>query len=232
MRAQLWWDVARATGVVGWALLAAAVIWGLLLSTRVVRGRPTPAWLLDMHRFLGGAAVIFTSLHITGLVADTYVHFGAADLLVPFASSWHPGAVALGVVSLYLLVAIELTSLLMRRLPRPLWRKIHLTSFGLFWAATYHFILAGTDAGNALARWGISLTAATVVFLTLVRILVPRRARRSGARISASGSPPSRTRGERTPVAVGTTRTGPGTRRGRRDVTTTPARVPHERMRR
>jgi predicted ferric reductase len=174
MTTQLWWYVARATGIVGWAMLAAAVIWGLLLSTRLARGRPTPAWLLDMHRFLGGAAVIFTLLHLTGLVADTYVHFGPADMLVPLASSWRPGAVALGVVSLYLLLAIELTSLLMRRLPRPVWRRVHLTSFGLFWVATFHFVLAGTDAGHPLARWGINLTAATIVFLTLVRILAPK----------------------------------------------------------
>lgn len=208
MNPQLWWDVARATGIVGWALLAAAVIWGLLLSTRLVRGRPTPAWLLDMHRFLGGAAVIFTSLHLTGLVADTYVHFGAADLLVPFASSWRPGAVALGVVSLYLLVTIELTSLLMRRLPRGVWRKIHLTSFGLFWAATYHFILAGTDAGHPLARWGINLTAATIVFLTLMRILAPgRRPRKLRGRIAASGSSQARTHAERAAETAGTTRT-------------------------
>ena len=216
MNPQLWWDVARATGVVGWALLAATVIWGLLLSTRLVRGRATPAWLLDMHRFLGGAAVIFTSLHLTGLVADTYVHFGAADLLVPFASSWRPGAVALGVVSLYLLVTIELTSLLVRHLPRPVWRKIHLTSFGLFWAATYHFILAGTDAGHPLARWGINLTAATVVFLTLMRILAPgRRSRKLRGRIAASGSSLSRTHAARAAATAGTTRTASTTRSGR-----------------
>jgi predicted ferric reductase len=174
MTTQLWWHVARATGIIGWALLTAAVIWGLLLSTRLARGRPTPAWLLDMHRFLGGAAVIFTLLHLAGLVADTYVHFGLADLLVPYASSWRPGAVALGVVSLYLVVTVELTSLLMRRIPRRVWRGVHLTSFVLFWSATFHFILAGTDAGHPLARLAVNLAAATVVFLTLVRILSPR----------------------------------------------------------
>ena len=68
-----------------------------------------------MHRFLGGAAVTFTGLHVAGLVADSYVHFGVADVLVPGASSWRPGAVAPGVVSLYLLAAVELTSLFMRR---------------------------------------------------------------------------------------------------------------------
>jgi methionine sulfoxide reductase heme-binding subunit len=186
---QLWWHVARATGVVAWALLASSVIVGLLLSTRLTRGRPTPAWLTDMHRFLGGTAVAFTLLHVGGLVADTYVHFGLADLLVPFASSWRPDAVALGVVSLYLLAAIELTSLLRRRIPRSVWRRVHLTSFVLFWTATFHFLLAGSDSGHPLARWGINITAATVVFLSLVRILGQRgRSGQPGARHGVSSS--------------------------------------------
>jgi methionine sulfoxide reductase heme-binding subunit len=186
---QLWWHVARATGVVAWALLASSVIVGLLLSTRLTRERPTPAWLTDMHRFLGGTAVVFTLLHVGGLVADTYVHFGLPELLVPFASSWRPGAVALGVVSLYLLAAIELTSLLRRRIPRSVWRRVHLTSFVLFWTATFHFLLAGSDSGHPLARWGINITAATVVFLSLVRILGQRdRSGQRGARHGVSSS--------------------------------------------
>lgn len=190
MTAQLGWHVARASGIVAWALLSASVVVGLLLSTRLTRGRPTPAWLTDMHRFLGGAAVTFTGLHVAGIVADTYVHFGLADVLVPGASSWRPGAVALGVVSLYLLAAIELTSLFMRRLPRALWRRVHMASFGLFWLATFHFLLAGTDAGHPLARWGTNLTALAVMFLTFVRVLSPRP------------------RGRRQLQRIGTTRTG------------------------
>lgn len=175
MNPQVWWYIARATGIVAWALLAASVIWGLLLSTRLARGRPTPAWLLDLHRFLGGSAVLFTVLHLAGLVADDYVDFGLADLLVPYASGWKPGPVSLGVVSLYLLVAVEATSLAMRRIPRRVWRGVHLTSYVLFWTATFHFILAGTDAPHPLARAGIDVVAASVVFLSLVRILSPRR---------------------------------------------------------
>ncbi|HET9609671.1 MAG TPA: ferric reductase-like transmembrane domain-containing protein [Acidimicrobiales bacterium] len=174
MSTQVWWYVARATGIVAWALLFAAVAGGLVLSTRLARRRPTPAWLSDLHRFLGGAAVAFTGLHLAGLVADSYVSFDLVDLLVPFASSWRPGPVALGVVSLQLLAAVEITSLLMRRLPRRLWRRVHLASFVLFWAATLHFVLAGTDAGNPLAVVAVDLAAATVVFLTLVRVLAPR----------------------------------------------------------
>jgi predicted ferric reductase len=206
---QLWWLVARASGFVAWALVANSVIVGLLLSTRLTRGRPTPAWLTDMHRFLGGTAVVFTLLHVGGLVADTYVHFGLADLLVPLASSWRPGAAALGVVSLYLLAAIELTSLLRRRIPRSVWRRVHVTSFVLFWTATFHFLLAGSDRGHPLARWGINITAATVVFLSLVRILGTRG--RSGQRSARHGVSSS------SPVGRDATRTGtaPGARRSR-----------------
>jgi predicted ferric reductase len=207
MTTQLSWYIARASGIVAWALLAAAVIWGLLLSTRLARGRPGPAWLLDLHRFLGAAAVTFTGLHLAGLVADNYVYFGTADLLVPGTSSWKPGPVALGVVSLYLLVAVESTSLLMRRIPRRAWRAVHTTSFVLFWSATYHFILAGTDAGNAVAVVGIDVVAAIVVFLSLVRILAPRGRRVADRPAHAHArdrpAPTGQSRRSPTPTAIG-----------------------------
>ena len=165
------------------------MISGLLVSTRITHGRPTAAWLVDLHRFLAGAGVAFTALHLGGLVADDFVQFGPADLLVPFASAWKPVPVALGIVSLYLVTAVEVSSLLMRRLPRRWWKRIHLASYGFFWSATFHLLLAGSDATNPVARWAVILVVATVVFLTLVRILAPRGRRkpppvRTAARVS------------------------------------------------
>jgi hypothetical protein len=121
-------------------------------------------------------------VHVGGLVADNYLHFGVADLLVPFASSWRPSAVALGVVSLWLLLAIELTSLLMRKLPRRLWRRIHMSSYVLFWTATLHGLLAGTDAQQPLFALATITVMTVVLALTLVRTLAtPERAHRSPA---------------------------------------------------
>jgi DMSO/TMAO reductase YedYZ heme-binding membrane subunit len=188
MNPQTWWYLARASGLVAWGLLSASVVWGLLLSTRLTKGRPTPAWILDLHRFLGGSAVIFTALHLAGLVADSYVHFGIADLLVPYASSWQPAAVALGIVALYLLAAVEITSLLMRRLPRKLWHGIHLTSYAVFWLATFHLLLAGTDAANPIIRWTVAMVMAGVVFLSLVRVVSGR----GGAKPTRHASTPTR----------------------------------------
>lgn len=175
MNPQTWWYLSRASGIVAWAVLAASVLWGLALSTKFVQRRGIGPWLTDLHRFLGALSVLFTVAHLAGLVADNYVHFGARELLVPMASSWKPGPVTWGVVALYLLVAIEVTSLAMKRLPRRLWRHVHRSSFVLFWVASWHAVVAGTDVPNPAYRWAAIAVTAAVMFLTLFRVLLPGR---------------------------------------------------------
>jgi DMSO/TMAO reductase YedYZ heme-binding membrane subunit len=131
---------------------------------------------LAVHRFLGGTAVLFVGLHIIGIAADNYVHFGWADALVPMASRWRTGAVAWGIVAMYLLLAVELTSLMMKRLPKRLWRSIHLTSFVLYAMSHLHAILAGHDVHARLYRVAALTAIQVVAFLAIVRILAGRRA--------------------------------------------------------
>jgi len=168
---QLWWYTARATGIVAWVMLTAGVLWGLALSTRAFGSRPRPSWLLDLHRFLAGAAVVFTATHLLSLVLDTYVTFGLAELFVPFASSYRPSAVAWGIVALYLLLAIEITSLLRARLSPRLWRATHFLSFPLFVVASAHAISAGTDSDATAFRALAIGSAAAVALLTAVRTM-------------------------------------------------------------
>ena len=98
-----------------------------------------------MHRWLGGTALVFTGVHVVALLADQYVHFGLSAILIPFASKWHPVAVAWGVVAFYLLLAVELTSLARAHLSKRAWRRVHTASFVLFVMATVHGLTAGTD---------------------------------------------------------------------------------------
>jgi predicted ferric reductase len=167
---QLWWYVARSGGIVAWALLAGSVLWGLALSTKVLRGRPRPNWILDLHRFLGGLALLFTGIHVAALILDSYVHFGVAEVLVPFASEWHPVAVAWGIVGLYLLVAVEVTSLLRKRISKRAWRLTHYLSFPLFLLTTVHALSAGTDRSTLLLRWSVIGACAVITGLTFVRL--------------------------------------------------------------
>jgi methionine sulfoxide reductase heme-binding subunit len=187
MSGTLPWYVARASGLVAWALLAGSVVWGLLMTSKLMRRRVKNAWLLDLHRWLGGLALVFTGVHIVAIMGDTYVHFGLASVLVPFASHWHPLAVAWGVASLYLLAAVELTSLARRHLSHRLWRRVHFLSFPLFVFSTIHGLSAGTDSARPMAIIAVALGAIAVAVLTSVRL-----------KTSADGSGRSRLAGQAT----------------------------------
>ncbi len=170
MASQLWWYTARAGGLVAWALLTASVLWGLVLSTKLRPPRVRPAWTLDLHRYLGGLATIFVGVHVGSIILDSYTRFGLGDVLVPFASAWHPVAVAWGIVSMYFLLAVEVTSLARRSLPQRVWRRAHTLAFPLWAMATVHFMTAGTDARTAVARLTVIGASAAVCALTAVRV--------------------------------------------------------------
>lgn len=193
MSTMLPWYIARAAGLVSWGLLAAATLWGLALSTKVLGRRPRPSWILDLHRWLGGVALVFTGVHVAALMADKYVHFGLTQVLVPLASTWHPVAVAWGVVALYLVLAVELTSLVRAHISKRLWRWVHTGSFALFVAATVHGLTAGTDTRSPAARIVavvvtsvfVGLTGARIAEVALPRPVEPRVPRAVRERVMA-----------------------------------------------
>jgi DMSO/TMAO reductase YedYZ heme-binding membrane subunit len=172
---QVTWYAARASGLVAWALVTASILVGLALSTRLVRKRGASAWLLDLHRFLGTLSVVFVGVHLLALWADNYVYFGPRELFVPFASAWRPGAVAWGIAALYLMLAIQVTSWAMHKMPRRLWHAVHLSSFALFATATLHGFTAGADNANLAVQWGALTGGLLVVFLVVFRLLATRR---------------------------------------------------------
>jgi predicted ferric reductase len=173
MNPKIWWYLARGAGMTSWALAAVTLVWGLLLSTRFFTKRPRAAWILDIHRTLGGLTLVFVGVHMVGLFADGYVHFGPAQLLIPLASTWRPGAVAWGIVALYLLIAVEVTSLLRRHMRVSWWRRLHVASIAVFPLGTIHALTAGTDAGPLFREVVIGVTA-LVVFLCALRLIAPR----------------------------------------------------------
>ena len=167
---KLSWYVARSSGLIAWALVTASIVWGLALSSRLIRRRGVPAWLLALHRYLGTLSIVFIAVHLLALVADNYVPYGWKDLFVPMATKWRPGATAWGIAGFYLLVAIQITSWLMRFLPRRVWHAVHLSSFGLFVAGTVHGFQAGADMSNRLILWSGMVAIVLVVTLVVFRI--------------------------------------------------------------
>jgi predicted ferric reductase len=166
----VWWYAARSSGIVAWSLLALSVLWGLALSTKVFGKRPRPNWLLDLHRFLGGLAVVFTAVHVIAIVFDSFVNITIVNVLVPLTGTWKPGAVAWGIVTMYALVAVEITSLLRKRLSKNAWRMTHYLSFPLFATATVHVLSAGTDRRTVLLRALVVIGVLVTSALAVVRV--------------------------------------------------------------
>jgi ferredoxin-NADP reductase len=201
-----WWYVTRASAVVAWILLVASVLLGILLSTRLLKPRDNPGWLLDLHRWLSGLSVTFVGLHMLSLYLDNYAHFTVPDLLIPFHSGYQAVAslgrwpVAIGVMCAYAMVAVQFTSLLMRVLPRRLWKAIHYLSYATVLAVSFHAGWTGTDTRS----WVYRITALVLIMLTtaalIVRILVPQSARTLAAAVE--GRRPNQNSGQRTAMVV------------------------------
>jgi sulfoxide reductase heme-binding subunit YedZ len=171
---QIWWFTSRAAGIVAWVLLSLSVIVGMSISTRDTRRMPT-GWPLDLHRFMSMLALTFLGIHLTALVPDNFIHFGLGELFVPMLSEWQPGSVAWGIVAFWLVVTVEVTSLVRSRLPYRLWRNIHRLSFVVWVTATVHLFLAGSDASTLTFRIVQAIVISTVVVLFVRRLSVARR---------------------------------------------------------
>jgi cytochrome b len=88
MSPQFWWFLTRASGIVAWLMLTASIIWGIVLSTKAFPEQRRPAWLLDLHRWLGGLTVSFVAIHLAALVADSSYRSPRRGNRSPLPSAW------------------------------------------------------------------------------------------------------------------------------------------------
>ena len=171
------WDIIRSSGFVAYGLLAASVVLGLLVSSKLF-GRSIPAKRLTyLHEGLAVGSLLATITHLVALGLDEYVDFGLKALLLPGASSWEPQAVTLGVVAMWMLAVVTVSFYIRKLIGQKAWRFVHFSSFGSFVAALAHGIMAGTDSGNpaALALYGA--TGAVVAVLLIARVTLVGEAR-------------------------------------------------------
>jgi DMSO/TMAO reductase YedYZ heme-binding membrane subunit len=148
----MWWYLTRSAGLVAWVFLVLTVLWGTLVAGRLTAAGRTRRWLVDLHPYLGGLGLAALGLHVTAAVMDSTVGMKWINVVVPFTSSWRPGAVALGVLAGWCLIAVELTSMARRRLGRKTWRRVHFLSYAAAGLMTLHAVTAGTDATNPVVE--------------------------------------------------------------------------------
>lgn len=168
------WYITRAGGVTAYLLLAASTIWGLLLSTRLIKDAVPPALALALHNVLSWAALALTAVHMLALLLDNYFDFSLVHLLIPFGSPYAPLAVGLGVVAMYIALLTTVSFNWRKQIGQNNWRRLHYLTFGAFGLVTAHGWLAGSDALGVL----YTVAGTLVLFLTFYRILSAVRGER------------------------------------------------------
>ena len=97
------------------------------------------------------------------------------NLLLPFGEPYQSLGVSLGVLGLYALVVVLVSSWLRRYISHRLWRGLHYGSFGVFLLVTLHGLLSGSDSGLGWLRSIYFAALASMLFLTVMRLAMPMR---------------------------------------------------------
>jgi DMSO/TMAO reductase YedYZ heme-binding membrane subunit len=167
------WDTARAGGFAAYILLSLAVSVGLVLRNRW----QTPKWprliTNELHGYLSLLALVFIVVHVLAVLVDPFTHFGLAEVLVPLVSHYRPVWMGLGIVALYLLLAVWVSSRLRSRIGYGMWRRIHVLAYGVYVAATIHGLGTGSDTRSVWAPIVYASSVVVVGGLAARRLLVP-----------------------------------------------------------
>lgn len=172
------WYSVRALGFLAYIVLACSVLYGLLLSTKILDAIVHRPVSFALHKDLAIVAMILATLHGALLIFDASFSFTPFAILVPFQSPYSPITVGIGQITFYLSLVVTASFYVRRRIGQKAWRILHYLTFVAFIGATLHGIMSGSDSGQ---RWAFYLyvgTVAMAVFLLTYRIAISLAARR------------------------------------------------------
>ena len=168
------WLIARATGLLAYALVSATIVAGLVL-----KGRPLPmlrpAGVTDVHRFLSLLSLMAVAAHGVALVLDSTVEVSLPALVVPGLVPYRPLWTGIGVVVAELMLLIHLSFRFRKRIGVVNWRRLHYATYLVFAGATAHGLMSGTDSSRPWALPAYIVVIGTVAGLTAWRAGAPRR---------------------------------------------------------
>ena len=174
---QAMWYITRAAGLTAYLLLWLSTVWGVAVSSKILDPVLHRGVTYDFHQFLSLLALGFVAVHVVVLLADRYLPYTLAQVLVPFTGTYRPAWVGVGIIGMYLSVLVSITFYIRRWIGQRTFRVIHYLSFIAFLFAALHGLFAGTDSPLWTVQGMYAVTILVVVFLTAYRILValPRR---------------------------------------------------------
>jgi sulfoxide reductase heme-binding subunit YedZ len=139
------WYTTRATGIVALILLTGSIVLGILTSVRLGTRRWPRFTFQDLHRRVSLLAMVFVGLHVVTTVSDAFAPIGWLSVVVPFTSPYRRFWLGLGTISVDVLLAVTISSLLRQRINPRTWRALHWLAYASWPLAVVHGLGTGTD---------------------------------------------------------------------------------------
>lgn len=182
------WIIIRAAGVAAYVALFLSVAWGLVSSTSLVTKRISKPTSTAFHATVASAGLAFLAIHLIGLFVHSRMPFSLSELMVPSKSAYRPISVGFGIVAMYGMVIVLVSSWVRKRVGTVWWRRIHLLAVPTFTLSLLHGIFAGSDSARPLMFALYVTTGLITLFLVIVRGLTAgyRPTREAKDRIGAA----------------------------------------------
>lgn len=176
------WYIIRAAGFTAAGLLILLMLSGIGQVTGLTYRfiEPIKAWTI--HKAMALALCASIIVHVGFLLIDHFVTFSPLQVLIPFLSHYNNStrllglplggiAVALGILAMYGVAIIVLSSLQWIDTKKRTWRWLHYISYVVMMAVFFHALYVGSDLkyGGFRAAW---IFAGAVVSIGIIMRLL------------------------------------------------------------
>ena len=93
------WYIVRSSGFIAYLLLWLSTAWGLAIPSKIADRFLHGSYTFEFHQFISLLSLGFLALHIVVLLADLYLPYSLAQILVPFLSPYRPLWVGIVVIA-------------------------------------------------------------------------------------------------------------------------------------
>lgn len=170
-----YWYLERSAGFTSYGLLSITVLLGVSSSSSFWDKWTMRKLMTQMHQYAALLVFPFLFFHLWGLYMDKSISFRITQLLVPFTSSYRAMPTGLGVLTLYAWLLLIISSYFREKIGLKTWRTIHILSFPMFIAVTFHGFLSGTDSSK---HWAILVYLIPTVLFVIFLLMRLRKSRK------------------------------------------------------
>jgi predicted ferric reductase len=170
---KVFWYLSRGSAIAAYWILWLAMAMGVVITNKMAQIWPGIPPAYEIHQYTSLLGMGFALFHALILMGDQYIHYTLGQVLLPFASvNYRPIWVGIGQLAFYTWALVNVSFYIRKRIGKNAWRLIHFASYASFLGVMIHGIFSGTDTTAPWMPYIYVFSGASLLFLTVYRILV------------------------------------------------------------